>query len=515
MRRLSLSVLFFLSVLAASSQRLYFIYFQTESKQPFFIKMDEKLYSSTTSGYLILSRLRDSTYNFVIGFPGNQFPEQKFSCSIARKDHGFMVKNFGEKGWGLVDLQTQAVQMAGNDTKKDVSVTNTPVNAFTDLLSKAADDPTLKQKIVLPDEKKPETVARATATKEVKKDSAAVTADTSKPVVTAPSTIKNEGSRKEVKKDTALIAAGTAKPPASLKTNTTGESIKKDTKKDSVAAATSAGNMVKANKPGEQVIKEIKKDSVVTTPAAGSVGTTAKTNPQEKATNKPVDNVNKNIQAKKEDTTTQPLTVKTDKADPGIQKETKIQSTVKDESSALLPVFAKSKVARTAGVSTTEGFDLTFTDTYPDGKQDVIKIVIPEENKASLSTDAAKDEVQKKTEPASTSSAPAQQESAVKNGSRNNCRQIASDADFYKLRKKMASDKSDASMLDDANKAFRSKCFTSSQVKNLSGLFLGDGGKYSFFDAAYPHIADLENFAALESELKDEYFINRFKAMLR
>ena len=79
----------------------------------------------------------------------------------------------------------------------------------------------------------------------------------------------------------------------------------------------------------------------------------------------------------------------------------------------------------------------------------------------------------------------------------------------------MASDKSDASMLDDANKVFRTKCFTSSQIKNLSSLFLGDGGKYSFFDAAYPHIADLENFPALQSELKDEYFVNRFKAMLR
>jgi hypothetical protein len=79
----------------------------------------------------------------------------------------------------------------------------------------------------------------------------------------------------------------------------------------------------------------------------------------------------------------------------------------------------------------------------------------------------------------------------------------------------MASGKSDAAMLDEANKVFKTKCFTSAQIKNLSSLFLGDGGKYSFFDAAYVHITDAENFSSLESELKDEYFVNRFKAMLR
>jgi hypothetical protein len=51
--------------------------------------------------------------------------------------------------------------------------------------------------------------------------------------------------------------------------------------------------------------------------------------------------------------------------------------------------------------------------------------------------------------------------------------------------------------------------------KNLEALFLTDESKYNFFDAAYPHISDPENFSSLQSELKDEYFINRFKAMIR
>lgn len=79
----------------------------------------------------------------------------------------------------------------------------------------------------------------------------------------------------------------------------------------------------------------------------------------------------------------------------------------------------------------------------------------------------------------------------------------------------MAGEKSDNAMVDEANKLFKTKCFTTNQIKNLGTLFLGDGGKYNFFDVAYQHVSDIENFPALQSELKDEYFVNRFKAMLR
>ena len=45
-------------------------------------------------------------------------------------------------------------------------------------------------------------------------------------------------------------------------------------------------------------------------------------------------------------------------------------------------------------------------------------------------------------------------------------------------------------------------------------LFLNDAGKYKFFDAAYLYVSDVENFASLKEELKDGYYINRFRAML-
>src|SRR5258705_7909611 len=126
------------------SQKVYFIYLQTDPQQPFYVKMNEKITSSSSSGYLIISKLIDSSYKFSIGFPENKWPEQSFAVSVNKKDHGYLVKNFGDKGWGLFDLQTLAVQMpvsgsAGIDPPAGTMIRDESV--FTDILSKAADDP--------------------------------------------------------------------------------------------------------------------------------------------------------------------------------------------------------------------------------------------------------------------------------------------------------------------------------------------------------------------------------------
>ena len=79
----------------------------------------------------------------------------------------------------------------------------------------------------------------------------------------------------------------------------------------------------------------------------------------------------------------------------------------------------------------------------------------------------------------------------------------------------MAAKETDDAMISEAKNYFKTKCFTSEQVKNLSALFLNDENKYKFFDAAYSYVSDADKFSALQSEIKDEYYINRFRAMLR
>lgn len=95
------------------------------------------------------------------------------------------------------------------------------------------------------------------------------------------------------------------------------------------------------------------------------------------------------------------------------------------------------------------------------------------------------------------------------------CKKIANEEDFVKLRKKMAGEKTNEEMMSVAVKTFRTKCFTSEQVKNLSVLLMGDEGKYRFYDMAYPFVYDTENFPQLEQQLTDLYYKNRFRALIR
>ena len=95
------------------------------------------------------------------------------------------------------------------------------------------------------------------------------------------------------------------------------------------------------------------------------------------------------------------------------------------------------------------------------------------------------------------------------------CIANASNDDFFKLRKKMASAKTDDSMLEIAKKGFKAKCFSSEQVKSLGALFLKEAGRYAFFDMAYQFVWDTHNFSSLEDQLSEPYYKSRFKAMIR
>jgi len=95
------------------------------------------------------------------------------------------------------------------------------------------------------------------------------------------------------------------------------------------------------------------------------------------------------------------------------------------------------------------------------------------------------------------------------------CKALATDEDFLKLRKKMAAADNDDDMIALSKKIFKTKCFTVEQVKNLSVLFLKDAGKYAFFDMGYAFVSDSHNFISLQSQLSETYYINRFQVMIR
>lgn len=170
--------------------------------------------------------------------------------------------------------------------------------------------------------------------------------------------------------------------------------------------------------------------------------------------------------------------------------------------------YRPSKVTKHAESSTSEGFGLVYYDVY-EGGADTIRLLIPNPRIQLRQPDTA---------PQDTGMLDIKKEAAqaapVKIAPSAVCPSVATDNDFYKLRKNMAAKTSDEAMVGEAKKYFKGKCFSTEQVRNLSSLFLTSAGKYQFFDAAYLHVTDQDQFRSLGSEIHDDYYQKRFKALI-
>ena len=393
-----LSVLIILSAsIATYAQQNHFIYLQTDNKQAFYIKMNDKLFSSSYSGYVVIPKLQNGNYNFTIGFPKNEWGQQTMAIKIDNNDLGFMLKNFGDKGWGLFNIQSLNVTMASSAA---VNTNNTEsqnkMDGFSNVLADVVNTPSLKksdiEKVAAESKLSLPAAATATVLKEI---------NTVKVITTI---LDNEG-RSAIYID------------------------KTDNVNDTVKLFIPYEKIIPVNEIKDEKRLE-KKDEV-------------NGDPKEDAKFLNIELPNPNT----------------------------IKDSTKDQPSA---------------ATTAESIK-----TVP------VKEVNSNAEKTTVLTNAVNE-------------TPLKQQSI-----NSDCKNLATDNDFMKLRKKMASENKDDNMIGVAKKAFKSNCFSTEQIKNLSVLFLKDDGRYRFFDAAYPFVYDSQNFNTLQMQLTDEYLINRFKAMIR
>ena len=386
MKRYLQIALFLLISFIAKAQQNYFVYLQTDNKQPFYVKLNGKVLSSSPAGYLVISKLSAGSYNISVGFPKNDFPAQEMSFAVTDSDGGYLLKNFGEKGWGLYNLQTMEVTMAGTKAAGTKGKQEDD-DAFSNALSTATNTPVVK-------------TAKPVAVTEAPKP---------KPI--------------EVPAENRSVVAGSITSLNNIK-DASGRSIiyidKTSGANDTVTIFIPAEKPVKTAEPKEPVAD---KEPAVPQQEIASV------------------------------------------------KETAPATPAKDK--RFLDIDLENPNAKNTASNN--------TNTAAEAPK---QVTVTPQAKSTLSFNS-------------------------------DCKANASDDDFLKIRKKMAAETTDEGMVDAAKKFFKTKCYSVEQIKNLSLLFLSDAGKYSFFDASYAHIYDPQNFASLESQLKEEYFINRFKAMIR
>lgn len=162
MKQLPLTILLFIAI-NANAQSLHFLYFQTENKQPFYIKVKDTVYSSSESGYAIISKLKQNKFDIIVGFPKNQLPSQRFDVVVDDRDKGFLIKEHGTDPFELYDIQTHENIAAKVESDNLTSPAVKDQGEFKTVLAEVTDNPTIvEEKIVYKDD---------TPTKEEKKNS--------------------------------------------------------------------------------------------------------------------------------------------------------------------------------------------------------------------------------------------------------------------------------------------------------------------------------------------------------
>lgn len=514
-------------MMTAFSQRVYFVYLQSENGQAFSVKLGNTLHYASAAGYLILSQLKDDNYKISISFPGDDPGELRFTIPVRGNDRGFLVRDFGGKGWGLYDLQTSAVIMAEPDPVK-MAIRTEPreVSAFTRMLARAADDPSLLVRQVLPqeiavreekksparEEKKSETETPKTPPADEigivqTRTTAAEQNTNTEPVTGKPQGTGSTPDDQREREGVARVPAETvipgknggtlATPIDTVVAKTGGE---KEKVGEPLVKAPEAKPVAELKKTEEGEAISLKDTSVTVVPS-GKV--------QEKAEEKMEGN-------ERELAVKEPLLTVEEKKEKRQDEKTIPPSSEKmEEKKQEVRPYRRSVVTRRSESSTTEGFGLTFTDEYSDGSVDTIRIIIPTP-KYNLMRTAPGQREEKKFLDITSEGGELKNAAREDQGPRKNeCSALASENDFLRLRKRMASERSDDGMISEARRVFRSKCFTVEQIRNLGALFLEDGGRYRFFDASYTHVSDLENFPTLEKELKDAYYLGRFREVMK
>lgn len=412
---LQLALVLFISF-AANAQQNYFVYVQTDNKQPFFIKLNEKIISSSAAGYLVIPKLTIGNYQLMVGFPKDQWAHQIFNIAIGTNDAGYLLKNFGEKGWGLYNIQTMEISMNGAPASSNTKTTSETDDVFAATLSGAANT-----NLSLPKENIPAPLKETPAPK----------------IETSPTPIKTP-TKSIIKK---------------LKT------IKDDN--------------------GKTVVYTDKHDN--------NIDTISIFIPAE---NKTIDKSNEDIETVKTAPIKDKKFLDIEMANPNANTEEKKEAIQKEEPVSTHFVEHKAKKEELVSASIVEPeikkeepVSAPIVEPITKKEESVVEpIVITEKSKLTFNSD---------------------------------CKANATEDDFLKARRKMVAEDNDEDMVDAVKKMFKLKCFTVEQIKNLSALLLNDAGKYKLFDAAYPFTSDTQNFANLQILLKDEYFITRFKAMIR
>jgi len=471
------------------AQQGYFIAIDADDNQFFSVTIGKKNYRSSSIGHLVIPNLKDSTYQLLFSFPQSNYKDQVFSVTIDKKDKGYSLKKDPVKGWSLVDRQastsggipqTTASDPITKDTLKQelkpLEKNQAPVvksnNAFARMMAAVVNDSAV---LVITPVNKPLPPKKAVDSVSVNKP------DINKEVVVqkkidSGSIAASSKSRDSVDTQIQKTTAVNKTPAANRDSNTL--AVQKTTQPEE--AKTDSAGIVSA-KADSMALKvkspESEKDSAARHTKPPRQSFVLKIGEKWLRTTKEISYIDS---TEGEGSDTVKISIDLDTSDRVVK-----QTGVDTGSKKLAPVPSINDSMKVKASDTAAGIQKTADTssiTVKPADTTFVKPPVASKKPELINSD---------------------------------CRNFATENDLDKLRIKMLTESNLDERIQIARKFFRTKCVTTRQVRALTELFVNDKTRYAFFDAAYPFVSDSSNFKSLIDLLNEEYYINRFKAMVR
>jgi len=470
--------IFFLNTV--QSQQNHFVFIQSETREPFNVTINKKVYSSTATGYVIVPKLISGQYNLTIAFGGNTTPNQDFAITLNQDDAGYSLKDFPGKGWGLFNLQSFSVAMS----QQAVLSTSTQMSPFQSVGTNANNKAEPAINIFQPDVNQPVVTNSATKTQP---------SNPAKPALVVPVTEKPEVPGE--------IPISTAPAPAANFVTTPADNPGPVTTQFKTPPNSNTAPPLQQPPQTELVVAQTAAEPfIVSNPSHSSTVANA------------LKNVNKISELKGSEayyityvdyTTTAPDTINLLIPTSPTEALVAIAKPANEPKFLELSPTVTAEKAVVAVQSDLGSASQAPPVTNTNLPQPAPVNVLANQNLASVALPVT-----------NTAPQPAAPVSATATSTTNKCSTMATYNDFLQLRKRMAAAADDDGMIAEARNTFKTMCFTTNQVKNLAYLFLTDDGKYRFFDSSYSYIVDREAFSTLSQLISELYYLNRFKAML-
>jgi len=510
----------------------YFVLIEADKGQPFYVRVDSQLYSSSSRGHLILSQLKDSPYTITVGFPGQVFPERQFSFRVHQNDHAFRLKNEDGKGWWLVDDKGQELATV-NENRGGASARIPGIkkdDAFSRLMADVVKDTAVMYSTYAIEQATPSPVKSASADSALANTTSGAATSQSKvaAVPATPASVAPTPANAAPANDSQVLTIGRpADTTASVGHVAHDSSIMSVIRPARDSSALHSIDPMAAVHPVDSAVAASRsKDTslavhpAVVLPVDSGVARSAAVFPADSSA------------------AAHPGLVPVADSAAGYTVSMPLHRPIprKDTTTTAAPLAsAPSPLYRTTGVTmltehrSSRSLRQVYTDHYSSGKADTVVIIIPLDTPAQAGHPAVTSLVPRAARMTDSGHLTAPQghgpnpDTPALSPARpptkstlpfvnSDCHNFATDYDVDKLRVKMLESAKDDDRILAARKVFKTKCFSTRQIRALSEVFTTDAAKFKFLEAAYPFVSD-DHFAELSNLLADPVYGGRFRAM--